>query len=88
MGGLIQAYTEATKSALAHVTFIQKELTKKLTLHYGYDQLSLVQYYYSKYEVQILSEKFDSEIDQEVAVNIAFYETMKKELKEKQVSCQ
>lgn len=88
VGGLIQAYTEATKSVLAHASFVQKEVTKKLTLHYRYDQLSLVQYYYSKYEVQLLSEKFDAEIDQEIAVNIVFYEIMKKELKEKQISYQ
>lgn len=87
VGGLIQAYTEATKSALAHATFFQKEITKKLTLYYSYDQLSLVQYYYNKYETQVISEKFDDEIEQEIAVNIVFYEIMKMELLDKQITC-
>ncbi len=87
VGGLIQAYTEATKSALAHASFIQKEITKKLTLHYSYDQLSLVQYYYNKYETQVISEKFDTTVEQKIAVNVAFYEMMKNELSDKQISC-
>lgn len=87
VGGLIQAYTESTKAALLHAPFTQKEITKKLTLQYGYDQLSLVQYFYNKYEIQIISENFDTTITQEITVNIVFYEIMKKELLDKQIIC-
>lgn len=87
VGGLIQAYTESTKAALLHAPFTQKEITKKLTLQYGYDQLSLVQYFYNKYEIQIISENFDTTITQEIRVNIVFYEIMKKELLDKQIIC-
>jgi hypothetical protein len=87
VGGLIQAYTESTKAALLHAPFAQKEITKKLTLQYRYDQLSLVQYFYNKYEIQVISENFDTTITQEIRVNIVFYEIMKKELLDKQIIC-
>ena len=87
VGGLIQAYTESTKAALLHAPFTQKEITKKLTLQYRYDQLSLVQYFYNKYEIQVISENFDTTITQEIRVNIVFYEIMKKELLDKQIIC-
>lgn len=87
VGGLIQAYTESTKAALLHAPFAQKEITKKLTLQYRYDQLSLVQYFYNKYEIQFISENFDTTITQEIRVNIVFYEIMKKELLDKQIIC-
>ena len=87
VGGLIQAYTESTKAALLHAPFAQKEITKKLTLQYRYDQLSLVQYFYNKYEIQVISETFDTTIEQEIRVNIVFYEIMKKELLDKQIIC-
>ena len=87
VGGLIQAYTESTKAALLHAPFAQKEITKKLTLQYRYDQLSLIQYFYNKYEIQFISENFDTTITQEIRVNIVFYEIMKKELLDKQIIC-
>lgn len=87
VGGLIQAYTESTKAALLHAPFARKEITKKLTLQYRYDQLSLVQYFYNKYKIQVISENFDTTIKQEIKVNIVFYEIMKKELLDKQIIC-
>lgn len=87
VGGLIQAYTESTKATIIHAPFSQKEITKKLTLQYRYDQLSLVQYFYNKYEIQVISENFDTTITQEIRVNIVFYENMKKELLDRQIIC-
>lgn len=86
--GLIQAYTEATKQALTHVDYIEKEITKKLIIDYSYDQVSTVQYLFSKYEITVLAENYWAEIRQEISVNIVFFEMLKKELQEKQIIIQ
>lgn len=82
---LIQAYTEWTKQALEHAPLIQKEITKKISLNYSYENVSTVQYLYSKYETKIIAEKYDSNIEQTIAVNIALYDNIIKELIEKQI---
>ena len=82
---LIQAYTEWTKQALERAPLIQKEITKELTLNYTYDQVSTVQYLFSKYETKIISEKYDENINQIINVNIALYDGLIKDLIDKQV---
>ena len=83
---LIQAYTEWTKQALEHAPLIQKEITKKISLNYSYENVSTVQYLYSKYETKIIAEKYDSNIEQTIAVNVALYDNIIKELIEKQIT--
>ena len=82
---LIQAYTEWTKQALERAPLIQKEITKELTLNYTYDQVSTVQYLFSKYETKVISEKYDENINQIINVNIALYDGLIKDLIDKQV---
>lgn len=82
---LIQAYTEWTKQALEHAPLIQKEISKELSLNYTYDQVSTVQYLFSKYETKVISEKYDENIDQTISINIALYDWLIKELIDKQI---
>ena len=82
---LIQAYTEWTKQALEHAPLIQKEISKELSLKYTYDQVSTVQYLFSKYETKVVSEKYDENIDQIINVNIALYDWLIKDLIDKQI---
>lgn len=82
---LIQAYTEWTKQALEHAPLIQKEISKELSLNYTYDQVSTVQYLFSKYETKIISEKYDENIDQTISINIALYDWLIKDLIDKQI---
>ena len=82
---LIQAYTESTKQALEHAPTIQKEITKELSLRYTYEQVSIVQYLFSKFETKIIKENYDTDIKQTITVNTAFYENIIKELNEKQI---
>lgn len=82
---LIQAYTEWTKQALERAPLIQKEITKELSLNYTYDQVSTVQYLFSKYETKVVSEKYDENIDQIINVNIALYDWLIKDLIDKQI---
>ena len=82
---LIQAYTEWTKQAIEHAPLIQKEITKELFLNYTYDQVSTVQYFFSKYETKVITEKYDENISQTISVNIALYDSLIKELIDKQI---
>lgn len=82
---LIQAYTEWTKQAIEHAPLIQKEITKELSLNYTYDQVSTVQYFFSKYETKVITEKYDENIAQTINVNIALYDSLIKELVDKQI---
>lgn len=82
---LIQAYTEWTKQALERAPLIQKEITKELSLNYTYDQVSTVQYLFSKYETKVISEKYDENINQIINVNIALYDGIIKDLIDKQI---
>lgn len=85
---LIQAYTESTKQALEHAPTIQKEITKELNINYIYDQVSILQYLFSKFETKILTEKYDEKIEQTIAVNVAYYDALIKELIDKQIKYQ
>lgn len=85
---LIQAYTESTKQALEKAPLIQNEITKEISLNYNYDDVSTVQYLYSKYSTKINSENYDTNIQQTIAVNVAFYDSFIKELIDKQIKYQ
>ena len=85
---LIQAYTESTKQALEKAPLIQNEITKEISLNYNYDDVSTVQYLYSKYLTKINSENYDTNIQQTIAVNVAFYNSFIKELIDKQIKYQ
>ena len=88
VGWLIQAYTESTKQALEKAPLIQNEITKEISLNYNYDDVSTVQYLYSKYSTKINSENYDTYIQQTIAVNVAFYDSFIKELIDKQIKYQ
>lgn len=85
---LIQAYTESTKQALEHAPTTQKEITKELNINYTYDQVSIIQYLFSKFETKILTEQYDEKIEQTITVNVAYYDTLIKELIDKQIKYQ
>ncbi len=85
---LIQAYTESIKQALEKAPLIQNEITKEISLNYNYDDVSTVQYLYSKYSTKINSENYDTNIQQTIAVNVAFYDSFIKELIDKQIKYQ
>ncbi|MBR2157908.1 DUF1949 domain-containing protein [bacterium] len=84
----MQAYTESTKQALGKAPLIQNEITKEISLNYNYDDVSTVQYLYSKYSTKINSENYDTNIQQTIAVNVAFYDSFIKELIDKQIKYQ
>lgn len=86
VGGLIQAYTEATKLALQAAPKEEKEVLKNLKLLPSYEQLAQSHYLVNKYEGKIVQEQYGTQIEQEVSLNVAFREAFLQEAKEKQLS--
>ena len=82
---LIQDYTESTKQAIEHAPLIKKEITKEISINYTYNQVSIVQYLFSKYNTKVINEKYDKTISQNIAVNTSFLYQLEKELKDKQI---
>ena len=80
VGGLIQAYTLAIKSTLAQAPLLQKEITKKLMLHYRYEEVSRVQHLFAKYQVIPYYEEYGDIVTQGVEVNYSFFQSLTKDL--------
>jgi len=70
VGGLIQAYSQAAKESLSHAQLVDKEITLQVPLSYDYDQVSLVQHLYSKYDAKVISDSYDQNIKQTIQINI------------------
>ncbi|CAG5079623.1 IMPACT family protein [Parvicella tangerina] len=59
VGGLINAYKEATRLAIEANSIITTELKKSYLLNYNYDQTSLVNQAFSKFEIEIVNTEFN-----------------------------
>ena len=86
VGGLIQAYTEATKLALQAAPKEEREVLKSLKLLPSYEQLAQSHYLVNKYEGRIMTEEYGTTIEQEISLNVAFVEGFLHEAEEKQLS--
>lgn len=85
VGGLIQAYTASTKAGIASASIIYPEIKKNLTVQLSYDQIATVQYLISKYQAQVIKDEYWVHIQQTLAVNLAWYDSILAELREKQI---
>jgi len=70
VGGLIQAYSQTAKESLSHSQLIEKEITSQLSLTYNYDQVSVAQHIFSKYDAKVISDSYDQDIKQTIEINI------------------
>ena len=80
VGGLIQAYTLAIKSTLTQAPLLQKEITKKLMIHYRYEEVSRVQHLFAKYQAIPYYEEYGDIVTQGVEVNYSFFQNLTKDL--------
>lgn len=83
VGWLIQAYSQTAKESLSHAQLVDKEILSQISLAYTYDQISLVQHLFSKYDAKVISDSYDQDIKQTIEINIWLIENFKKELYEK-----
>ena len=80
VGGLIQAYTLAIKSTLTQAPLLQKEITKKLMIHYRYEEVSRVQHLFAKYQAIPYYDEYGDIVTQGVEVNYSFFQNLTKDL--------
>lgn len=78
--GLIQAYTQATKEAIANANIIEKEILKKFELTHEYSQTSLVAHLMGKYDIKQISEFCNDKSTKILSINQGLIEEFKKEL--------
>jgi putative IMPACT (imprinted ancient) family translation regulator len=69
VGGLIQAYTQATKDAIQNCNIIEKEILKEFELIHEYTQTSLVAYLMEKYDIKLIEETCDEKSKKILSIN-------------------
>lgn len=69
VGGLIQAYTQATKDAVMNCNIIDKEILKEFELIHEYSQTSLVAHLMEKYDIKLIKEVCDEKTKKILNIN-------------------
>jgi putative IMPACT (imprinted ancient) family translation regulator len=69
VGGLIQAYTQATKDAVMNCNIIEKEILKEFELIHEYSQTSLVAHLMEKYDIKLINEVCDEKSKKILSIN-------------------
>ena len=80
VGGLIQAYSQATKDAIFNCNIVEKEILKEFQLVHEYNQTSLVAHLMEKYDVKLISEVCDEKSKKILAINQWLLSVFEKEL--------
>lgn len=80
VGGLIQAYTQATKDAIANSNIIEREILKEFELIHEYDQTSLVAHLMNKYDIKLIDEICDEKSKKTLSINQWLFSDFEKEL--------
>ncbi len=62
-GGLVRAYSDATKLAIENTKIINKDLGIEASLLVSYSDLQKLQYYFNKNEIKILDTKYNENIE-------------------------
>ena len=79
---LIQAYTQATKDAIANCNVIEKEILKEFQLSHEYSQTSLIAHLMEKYDIKLISEICDEKSKKTLSINQWLISDFEKELYE------
>ena len=80
VGGLIQAYTQATKDAITNCNIVEKEILKEFELVHEYSQTSLVAHLMEKYDIKLIEEICDEKTKKTLSINQWLFSDFKKEL--------
>lgn len=80
VGGLIQAYTQATKDAIVNCNIIEKEILKEFELVHEYSQTSLVAHLMEKYDIKLINEICDEKSKKILSINQWLFPDFEKEL--------
>ena len=81
-GGLVRAYSGATKEGLANSTIIEKCLGKRLTITTDYTGVGKLQYLMGQKKIATLDSRYTEKVEIEIMVPVWELETMIKEITE------
>ena len=79
---LIQAYTQATKEAIAKCNIVEKEILKNFELVHEYNQTSLIAHLMAKYDIKLISEICNEKTKKILSINQWLLQDFSKELYE------
>lgn len=82
-GGLIRAYSQVTKAALAKAQFIRYEKQTKVHLRYAYKWIDSLQYYIEQQQLVSEETSYGSEVEQTIYVPNITLEEVRRHLLEK-----
>lgn len=82
-GGLIKAYTQATKEVIADSKIIDVEIKEKVEFSYDYDSTSMVMNLINRYEADIAEEKYGDKANMRVNINKGFKQNFIEEIFDK-----
>jgi len=68
-GGLIKAYTNSAKETLGHCKIIDVEIKDEVEFSYIYDNTSMVMNMISRYEADIVEEKYGNNANMRIKIN-------------------
>ena len=81
-GGLVRAYSDATKLAIENTKIINKDLGIEAKFVVSYSDLQKLQYYFSKNDVKILDTKYNENIEVVFEITKEKYENILKQKQE------
>lgn len=81
--GLINAYREATRDAIANASIVEKTACRQFALHFGYLQMNSVQKVIKSGGVEILGQQFDMDCTMTVSVPLSRAEAFLESVRDK-----
>lgn len=81
-GGLVRAYSDATKLAIENTKIINKDLGIEAKFVVSYSDLQKLQYYFNKNDVKILDTKYNENIEVVFEITKEKYENILKQKQE------
>lgn len=81
-GGLVRAYSDATKLAIENTKIINKDLGIEVSFLVPYSDLQKLQYYFNKNEIKILDIKYNENIEVTFEITKEKYQNILKQKQE------
>lgn len=79
-GGLVRAYSDAVRAAIANAEIIEKTLCQILRVTTDYNGVGKLQYLFGQREIRILQTTYEEEVKLDIAVPPHTLESIKKEI--------
>lgn len=78
-GGLVRAYSEATKKALQETNYIEKERGKEVKITVSYCDVESLKYYCRKNNINIIKEEYLDNVEILIEISNKMHENLQKD---------